>query len=235
MKITNNIFFSLLLIINSFFLSAQEKPEFKFDPMTKRNQIGVDSKAIIESFFKETPVVWRFFYKYQYKNLHAFRLGLSGQFSTSKDAGGTNRNSGYWMGVNSGYEWQRIISKRWLWYYGIEGRVGFRYSGSFYSGSVAYNTVPQTSIVKNYENYGLFLSLAPLIGGRFQITDRIYVVVETSYPLTYLRSYDKIKDISSSGSVDNFTPKVIEKSGFIGSQFYSYPQLNSELNLFYLF
>lgn len=149
-------------------------------PKELKNDIGFNTNFVLNGIFNSSGGPFVFVYKRQVAPNKALRYGISFNINLNSQSGSQgNYTLQDFVNVNPsfGKEWQRQLSKRWIWYYGGDIRASI-FQDSF----------------KNYQNnqqifaderniYGL--SIAPFLGLRFAISERLYAATEASLSVGY--------------------------------------------------
>ncbi len=167
-----------------------------------KNDIGFNTNIILNGILNSTGAPFVFMYKRQVDENKAIRYGVSFNLNLSSPSGtinnGTNQSSVF-VNPSIGKEWQATISKRWIWYRGVDIRGSISQS----SFSNYFNGVQSSS--QDRSSYGLFI--APLIGVRFAISERLYAATEANLSIGY--SVEKTSNKSfingNQSTVDDFT------------------------------
>jgi hypothetical protein len=203
-------------------VNAQVKPETapkeaEVSPIDARPryEIGVNSTAFFKQFLNfnsvktaadsnnitETP--YYFAAKMRAKKGY-WRLGIGVALNAKSESSGklldtkTTRNADYQLRI--GYEWQRIMTNKWLFYYGFD--VLGRYKEKAFIADSGFDIV-------NLSETTLATGVAPMAGIRFQIWRNIALSTETALRYRYSSFKEK-----SSFSVN---PDFNERGKTIGS------------------
>ncbi len=159
---------------------------FAQDEMQKtKNDIGFNTNIVLNGILNSSggPIV--FMYKRQLDDNKALRYGLALNVSLSLPSGALNygtETSAYFVNPSFGKEWQSTMSKRWIWYRGMDIR-GTINQNKFTN----YITVNQAN---EQETLSYGISFSPLIGVRFAITNRLYAATEANFNVGY--NFEKI-------------------------------------------
>ena len=172
--------FTLLVAAISFNVSVAQDETQK-----TKNDIGFNTNFVLNGNLNSSGAPFVFMYKRQLDDNKALRYGLSLNIRLSSPSGtlvnGSDQSS-YIANPSFGKEWQSTLSKRWIWYRGMDIR-GTIYQNrySFYSNS---------SLANEQERLEYGISFAPLIGVRFAITSRLYAATEANLSIGY--NFEKI-------------------------------------------
>ena len=145
-----------------------------------KNDIGFNTNFILNGIFNSGSNPFSFVYKRQLTEQRAWRSGVSFNVNINSISGQpTNYSQQTFYSINPsiGKEWQLSLSKRWIWYYGSDFRASF--SGSHYN----YYSNGRISNEHQQNYFGLFV--APFLGIRFVINERLYAATEASLSIGY--------------------------------------------------
>jgi hypothetical protein len=221
MRIKTILLASVLFLLNGN-INAQTKPEneTKIGTATQvdtrpQYEIGVNSTAFFKQFLNfnsvktavdsnnitETP--YYFAAKMRFKKGY-WRLGIGAALNAKSESNGklsdtkTTRNADYQLRI--GYEWQRIMTNKWMFYYGFD--VLGRYKDKAFIVDSGFDVV-------NLSETTLATGVAPVAGIRFQIWRNMALSTETALRYRYTSFKEK-----SSFSVN---PDFNERGKTIGS------------------
>ena len=152
---------------------------------TFKNQLGVDATFFIKTYFQfneftGNPIPnYMLTYKRNFEKSSfrsAFGVNFESFFPNSAFDGDNNNyhNKSFDFVASAGWEWRSMISKRWLFYYGVDARYLIEKSDAdvnYYSGGYANGNISQLQEV----------GIAPFLGIGFNINDRISLTTETSF------------------------------------------------------
>lgn len=181
---TLNLTFAIIFI--SFVGLAQDKT--KQDSELYANEIGVDITGLIKEFtyFNQPNVGNNYSPIYYITYRHKFskgniRLGLGGMFNDRAIANPNNinfqnRSTNAAVDLRIGYEFVTNLGKRSQLYYGIDFRPGF----STFKSKVHSSSSPTTSSYDWVNETQMTYGIAPILGYRFRITNRISFTTELS-------------------------------------------------------
>jgi|GEM_PF-854031 len=179
-----------IFILSCFaFVMAQEKTENRdttslAEDRPSRYQIGINSQFAIDGFLEQsirTPI--EVLIRRQTGTGGALRariLGISDHSTTeyieTLGRADVDRST---LGIALGYEWQRTLSRKWFWYYGLEIE-GVRIwdnntNKSIYFDEATLETLNMETVHKRITNR---MGLLPLLGLKFQILPRLYLSTE---------------------------------------------------------
>jgi hypothetical protein len=145
-----------------------------------KNDIGFNTNIVLNGILNSSGGPFVFMYKRQLGDNKALRYGLTLNVSMSSPSGTLNNGSdqsSYFVNPSFGKEWQSTISKRWIWYRGmdIRGTISQNKFSNYFNGN---ETFQQERLA-----YGI--SFSPLIGVRFAITNRLYAATEANFNIGY--------------------------------------------------
>lgn len=144
-----------------------------------KNDIGFNTNIVLNGILNSSGGPFVFMYKRQLDDNKAIRYGLALNVSLSSTSGTPNNGtetSAYSVNPSVGKEWQSTLSKRWIWYRGMDIR------GIINQSKFTDFNVNQSNERKNLV-YGV--SFSPLIGVRFAITNRLYAATEANFNIGY--------------------------------------------------
>jgi len=165
---------------------------------TYRYQLGLTASPQLNKFFtanRSLPL--GLLYKRQVKPTQAVRARLVGQYSRRDTANYAQVQDGtgireWQLDAYVGYEWQRLLRKRFSWYYGAEvgagiGRLNQRevVAWSNSNGPYQYDW--------RYTGKRWQVQLRPFAGLQVALTSRLSVLAETAAPLTYRKLNDQAR------------------------------------------
>jgi hypothetical protein len=167
----------LLVIIVAMFGKLQAQEENFLSNSTSKTELGINVTELINAVFANNTNSLNkglFLASYKYiKNNAGLRLGLGIRYaSQTTDDFITKRSSDELnTSIRIGYEWQKAIANRWLYYGGFDiiGTYGFENSSS--DNGTGLNTIKA-------KNSGF--GLGPILGFQFFINKRLSLGVETS-------------------------------------------------------
>jgi hypothetical protein len=119
--------------------------------------------------------------KYTAEN-KALRLGLDAgfymtEFKDHAASGNYGDNSNIQISFSVGKEFQQRLGEKWLWYYGGDVVPSFFDNKS--------ETFADNEMTQSNKSWGYRLTLRPILGIRFNITNRLYLAAEASASLSY--------------------------------------------------
>jgi len=176
----------LILLCCSLIIAAYSKAQDATDDKPHSIELGVDATSLLRNaFFFEggyqlSPYFLTFRKHFTRTNI---RAALGGNYSNRDladiipDDPRNYMDLSYNINARVGYEWFNELSKHWQEFYGVDFRPSYYYSkrlGPDYSWSYANGSE------SNIYQYGL----APVLGFRFHITDRLSLLTEAS--LTFI-------------------------------------------------
>lgn len=189
----------LTLVFATTFLYSQSDSIYK----KYRHELGADITGLLEQFFNlnysngmyYTPPVPTYLVTYRYYIKKSnIRFGVGGNYNKSSVPGYTINgqektfyNTSNQFSFRLGYEFVNELSKKWQAFYGLDFRPSFA------------NTTNETwfsnvGYLNGYINKTTTYGLAPLLGFRFRINNRVSLTTETSFTYniqknTYQRTY----------------------------------------------
>ena len=160
-----------------------------------KHDIGFNTNFVIQNLFDATQTPFDLMYKTYRSENRAIRYGVSFFASTrNSESHSTNNNSSYSdrsyfnLSPSIGTEFQSVINKHWVYYYGGDLIASYERSTSdYFNGNGDLNTEYLS------ESYGV--RTRPFIGLRFNINSRLYLVTELSVSLAYMRSSDYQRNV----------------------------------------
>jgi hypothetical protein len=148
-----------------------------------KNVVAIDATGFARQFFNPNSnfaVPYLVSYKRLFRQ-NALRLGISALINSqdrSTNDSVSNNNSMNRFQIGIGIEHYSYISKRWNWFYGVDGIVKYVYAeneGSIGSGSSTYKN---TSLDMGY-------GISPLLGVQFKISERLSLSTETAFNILF--------------------------------------------------
>ena len=155
------------------------------------NEFGIDATGFIKQFlnFNQSQFGGNYYqptYYLTYRRLLKcgnIRFAIGGDLANAEALpvppdSVTTRSSSYSLDARLGWEFFINLHKRWQVFYGVDFRPSYSYSkndGAFNNGGYANGTENKTQI------YGI----APLLGFRFKLTDRLSLTTEASYSINF--------------------------------------------------
>ena len=183
---------TLSILFAGFTLSilAQDSSAVKF----RRHELGIDVTGFVQQFFffngSQFPVTYNPYYMITYRyhlpkgNIRAAVAGSMYQsdidpiFTTDEHS---YSKAGYSAKLRIGYERYTELGKRWQAFYGIDFRPEYTYDKNDvtnYNGGYA----------SGYESKLLVMGIAPVLGIRFRLNDRISLSTETNFSINWSKS-----------------------------------------------
>lgn len=193
--------YTFLLITFGTCAMAQELPDLK----AYRHDIGFNTSILVNGIINSNQGPFDFMYKVQKSSNTALRLGASiyGSVGTDYYSSSSNyqKRENWAFNLSIGKEKQQQLSKRWIFHYGMDLKAYYtNFQADAYSGGNLNNAT-------SYETWGG--GVAPFLGIRFQILEKLYVATEASLRIAYGReanswtNYDSNNTVISSDS-DSF-------------------------------
>lgn len=154
-------------------------------PLRYSNQIGVNTTFFFKQFlnFSSNNAIAVSPYVLTYKLIspknHAFRMGIGGILSNKSETFQVGqpprKTNAYTLNFSAGYEYRRVLSNRWLCFFGadvITDLISSKVVAEDFSDVV-------TTITKNTKYGG-----AAIVGLQFNISKRVSLFTETSVQFT---------------------------------------------------
>jgi hypothetical protein len=155
------------------------------------NEFGIDATGFVKQFLNFNQSIGAFNYIPTYYLTYRryltpgnVRFAIGGDFVNqnippvlAKDSNKYNLNA-YGFGARLGWEFYNDLSQRWQVFYGVDLNATYTYSkndASYWSGNYA------IGMEKKMEAYGL----APVLGFRFKLNNRLNLVTEANYSINY--------------------------------------------------
>lgn len=164
---------------------------------TYKNEFGIDATSFILRFmkfnFSEDQYIQTYYLTYRRKfDVGNLRAGIGGYMQDedkrsvyAEDINQYKFNS-FNFNFRLGWEWKNEISKRWQVFYGCDFRPSYLQTKD---DAPSWNAGYANGYELELTNYGI----APLLGFRFRLNDRLSLSTETSLSFNYqkekLRSY----------------------------------------------
>lgn len=181
----------LLLFMSAFAASAFGQEE----PKEYKNEFGLDATGFIKSFlnFNAESIsfgpnyspIYYLSYRRKFKPGN-IRFAIGGGYSQEDiptslyDSLKFERNS-HSIDFRIGWEFKNELGKRWQVYYGLDFRTSIAHSyneATYYSGGYANGTESDRQV----------FGLAPLLGFRFRVTERISLLAEASFSMNWTKN-----------------------------------------------
>ncbi len=176
MKKTIPLVALLCFFAHTIFAQENEQEEFTRD-------IGFNTTFILQGIFQSNQTPFSLMYKKYTSPTKAIRLGASFSFNFTKSDVNENflnnftDNSHASLTLTIGKEFQKELSKNWVWYYGGDILPSVWFSNyDYYSSNTKYSE-------DRYYNIGL--GARPFLGIRYNLTRRLYLAAEASALLSY--------------------------------------------------
>lgn len=168
-------------------------------PKEYRNEFGLDGTGFIRSFlsFNEESAIYGNYEPIYYLSYRRkfkpgnIRFAIGGAYEQMDLPGSGSQSDSLMFVRNSysidfriGWEFTNELSSRWQVYYGLDFRTSFSHSyneARYYSGGYANGTESDNQI----------LGIAPLLGFRFRITDRISLLTEANFSLNWAKTENR--------------------------------------------
>lgn len=179
--------FTICIVVVGIFLSAERAVAQEIEMAPPKWELGVDLYSLLLNRDQRPPMLtgYSLILKRQITENKAlrFRPGFSFEYMPDPIIKGTNRPRNYDLSFDIGFEKQKKI-KRFVHYYGADFRLKYiKVNSTIGLG------IDSASTFTKENGYTFGLGIAPFIGGKFLITNRVAIAVETSCMLSYLK-YD---------------------------------------------
>ncbi len=185
MRPTLLLLFACIITVSAF--GQEERKEYK-------NEFGLDATGFIRSILNfnidptfQMPYAPTYYLSYRRKFKPGnIRFAIGGSYgredvpSVHSDTTMFQRNHSA-INIRLGWEFTTELSKRWQAYYGLDLRATFTHS---YNEVQFYNA----GYANGRENRNEILGVAPLLGFRFRINDRISILAEGSFSLNWAKA-----------------------------------------------
>lgn len=181
------------------FMLAQENPSDKTETgpgKVPKHELGLDLSTFVKYYLNfqggtgysaRTPYMLTYRHYGLKRNL---RAAISIGYETSDNPSPYNgdptryhKQQGDFMG-RFGYEWYQDLNKRWQVYYGVDLRCSYSYmknEGQFYNAGYIYG----------YEGATVAAGVAPVLGFRFRLNDRLSLLTESSFLIQYSNNWNQ--------------------------------------------
>lgn len=171
---------TFLLLLISVYSFSQDLPDLK----AYKNDIGFNTAILLNGIISANQAPFDFMYKNQKSSNTALRIGASIFASVNTNFYGSSVNydkrDNWAFDILFGKEKQHQLSKRWIFHYGADVKAYYsNYKAQTYNNS-------QLSYQSETVNWGG--GVAPFLGIRFQILERLYVATEASLRIAYGRN-----------------------------------------------
>ncbi len=174
--------FIIVIAFIPFLGTAQNSDAFK-------NELGLDITGFVKfftDFNSDNNFDYEPTYYLTYRRLmgkHNFRAGIGGEYdnlekSSTFDSISVYQENDYSFSARIGWEWMSTLSKRWSVFYGGDLRYGYALAKDeaiFFNGGYAQGTEQSANV----------FGLAPVLGIRFNINDRISLITEATFSFNY--------------------------------------------------
>ncbi len=161
---------------NLFSLSAQSLNDSTLSKVIFKNEIGLNVTSLLTDLLGNNNLTEAGDYLLTYKKLNskgsgALRMGFGIFYKTetSSVSNFDNNLTDQKFNLRIGYEWRENISKRLLYYFGVDGLVGFSQEQS--------NLISNTFNIRQ-DDTSLKIGGGPVLGFQFTIFDRMLVGIE---------------------------------------------------------
>lgn len=169
---------------------------------TYKHHLGLTASPVLDGFFKNNrSLPLGLLYKRQVKPNQAVRARVVGQYTSRDTANYAQLQDGtgskeWELQAFIGYEWQRHISRRFSWYYGVE--VGAGIERLYQRNVVAWsNANGPYQYDWRYTGKRWQGQLRPFAGLEFAITPRWSVLAEMAAPIVYQRLNDRVRSVGT--------------------------------------
>ncbi|UYZ61963.1 hypothetical protein [Hymenobacter weizhouensis] len=167
-----------------------------------KHQLGLTASPVLDGFFRNNrSLPLGLLYKRQVRTQQFLRARVVGQYSSRDTANYAQLQDGtgfkeWQLQAFIGYEWQRHISRRFSWYYGVEVGAGI---GRLYQRNVVAwsNANGPYQYDWRYTGKRWQGQLRPFAGLEFAITPRWSVLAEMAAPIVYQRLDDRVRSVGT--------------------------------------
>jgi len=175
----------ILILISIFLMLAQHSISQNDSTFKYKNEFGLDVTGTIRFFTKfqntsdysYTPTYYLTYRRYFDRG--NIRVGIGGEVSDQEITGMVGDSNVYRRisnGIDSrlGWEFKSDLSKRWQAFYGLDFRFSMgkqRNEAAFFNGGYAVG----------FENQSTTYGVAPVLGFRFRVNDRISLLTEANF------------------------------------------------------
>jgi hypothetical protein len=183
---------SICILTKSVVAQTDKPTEFK-------RHFGFNTNIVFNTIFQSGTSPFTLLYKKQVKENQALRLGASVNINIDdgKRNNGVQINNFVSIQLTLGKEFQRELTKHWMWYGGGDIIPSYSYSYQQTAQTINGPDIKNTQISSG-------LGLRPFLGLRFNINPRLYLATEASLNLSYSNysttSSDGVKTNESSGN-----------------------------------
>jgi hypothetical protein len=182
-------------------LSSLLYPAFAQDSDPEENykrDVGFNTAFILQGVFNSNSTPFSLMYKKYTSENRALRFGASINLNLNRSNDSTsnsNQISSAALSLSLGKEFQKLITTKWVWYYGGDLIPSFSnyQSLSYQNGKKYYEN--------KYTSYGI--NARPFVGIRFAINPRLYLSAEADLSLGYTKSKISQKFFSPENIVDS--------------------------------
>jgi hypothetical protein len=209
----------LTVVMTSLILTSFSQDTTKRDKV-HRNEFGIDATGFIKQLlnFNQNEYYYYYYPNYYLTYRRHFKCGnirfaLGGDFSDhdipAAFTGDSNKYhyTSYSYDCRIGWEFFNELSKRWQVFYGLDFRPSKSYTKNdvpYWNGGYANGTETKSQI------YGI----APLLGFRFKLSNRLSIMTETSFSVNIQKEYSRKYYIPVTNMYppipDDITPKSIK-------------------------
>jgi hypothetical protein len=205
---------TLTLLISTLNLLSQTDSSL----LKHRHEVGVDITGLLSQFFNlynsntsiNTPnPTYLITYRYHFSKSN-IRFGVGGTYFRNPSTGYTVNgepqtfyNTSTHFSIRIGYELVSELSKKWQAFYGLD----FRPSIANDNNEAQYS---QGNYIYGYKRNTTTYGLAPIIGVRFRINERVSITTEASFSY-YVQNSTQIKTYISQNTT-LYPPKPDDKS-----------------------
>ncbi|MBT2558713.1 hypothetical protein J7E24_13020 [Hymenobacter sp. ISL-91] len=186
----------LLLLAAALPLAATAQTAPPDTVATYKHQLGLTASPVLDGFFKNNRTLpLGLLYKRQTKPNQALRLGLvfnqdyGRRYRAQPLTNGDFSNNNWGGQLYVGLERQRVFTKRWIGYAGLDVGVGYSsYRKLEYSGRDVNLDNRAVTLFENLDTRFTTTSvfLRPLLGIRYQLTPYLYMSAEATILANYM-------------------------------------------------
>lgn len=179
----------LLLLLQTNFSFSQTDSSFFF-----KNEFGIDATGTLRFFTQfqnSSDYLYSPTYYLTYRRIFErgnIRFGIGGNASNQERPSPFGDSSIYNYKESSidtrfGWEFNSNLTKKWQVFYGLDFRFSFgniKNESAFFNGGYSYG----------FESHFTSIGIAPILGFRFKINNRISLLTETNFSVNFSKFYN---------------------------------------------
>lgn len=186
---------SILILLLSSGVIITRAQESSTNEKNYKNEFGIDVTGFVKQFINYnsnstyySPTYYLSYRRYFKSGNIRFAIGgnyLKGDNNTGINDQNQYKNISYSFNARIGWEFVNEISKRWQVFYGLDFRPEYSYTKN----DMVYQNAGYAngSEIKS-EIYGL----APLLGFRFKLTNRLSLLTESNFSINYQKNRQRV-------------------------------------------